>query len=120
VSVAGPSRCPQIPVTLPRIEEAVAAGQSLDDVHQYLFMESQKPLRPGHLFNFTLGDAAHLQVLEKLIVMWMGSDRELVTMRHLFERLKREDIPTHQAGLIKLSDQGPVYAAQGERVEGGY
>jgi undecaprenyl phosphate-alpha-L-ara4FN deformylase len=119
VSVAGPSRCPQIPVTLPRIEEAVAAGESLEDVHQYLFMESQKPLQPGHLFNFTLGDTAHLGVLEKLIVMWMGSQRELVPVRHLLEQVKREDIPLHQAGLIKLGDQGPVYAAQGEPVKAG-
>lgn len=118
VSAAGSSRCPQIPVTLPRIEEAVAAGESLDDVHQYLFMESQKPLRPGHLFNFTLGDPAHLGVLEKLIIMWMGSGRELVPVRQLLERVKREEIPWHRAGLIKLGDHGPVYAAQGERVAG--
>ena len=118
VSAAGSSCCPQIPVTLPRIEEAVAAGEPLDEVHQYLFMESQKLLRPGHLFNFTLDDAAHLRVLENLIVMWMGSERELVPVRQLLEQVEREDIPLHQAGLIKLGDSGPVYAAQGERVAG--
>lgn len=116
VSSAGASRCPQIPVTLPRIEEAVAAGQPLGDIHQYLFMESQKPLQPGHLFNFTLGDPAHLGVLEKLIIMWMGTGRELVPVRQLLEQVKREEIPLHRAGLIKFGDQGPVYAAQGERV----
>ncbi len=118
VSAAGASRCPQIPVTLPRIEEAVTTGHSLDDMHQYLFMESQKLLQSGHLFNFTLGNPAHLGVLEKLIVMWMGSGRELVPVRQLLEQVKREEIPSHQAGLIKFGDQGPVYAAQGERVAG--
>jgi len=117
VSTAGPSRCPQIPVTLPRIEEAVAAGQPLEDVHQYLFMESQKLLPGGHLFNFTVGDAAHLQVLEKLIVMWKGSERELVPVQRLFEQLTREEIPQHHAGLIQLGEDRPQYAAQGDPVE---
>ena len=117
VSAAGSSHCPQVPVTLPRIGESLSAGQPLKDLHQYLFMESQKLLDYGHVFNFTLGVPIHLQILEKLIVMWKGSGRELVPVRRVLEQLKREEIPRHQVGLIQRVTHDIQYAAQGDPVE---
>lgn len=112
----GPGTCPQIPVTLPRIEDMMATGEALDDLHQSLFMESQKPLLPGHVFSYTTGDPDHLGVLEKLIVMWMGSQRELVTLGALFDKVDRDALPYHHVGLVRR-DEGVAYqAVQGERV----
>lgn len=114
---AGVGRCPQVPVTLPSIEELVASGESLEDAHQSIFMESQKPLLPGHVFNFTLGEEAHLAVLEKLLVMWMGSKREIVPLRRLKMALDETDsLPVHHVGMIKNAAGHICYAVQGESV----
>jgi undecaprenyl phosphate-alpha-L-ara4FN deformylase len=112
----GPGRCPQVPVTLPRIEDLLAAGEPLANVHQVLFMESQKPLEQGHVFNFTAADPAHLPVLEKLLVMWKGSQRDLNTVGHLVSDLDLDVLPAHQCGMMRRGGDGPFQAVQGQRV----
>ena len=111
---AGPSRCPQLPVTLPRIEEVLARGVSLDDAHQFLFMECQKPVLPGHLFNFTAGNSAYLPILEKLLVMWMGSQRKPGPVRALLEQVDRDDLRLHYAGLLQGPGGRILFGVQGE------
>jgi hypothetical protein len=116
VTVAGAFKCPQIPVTLPPIEEALAAGEPLEQVHQLLFMESQKPLLPGHVFSFT-AETGYVPVLERLLVMWLGSQRRLVPVRRLFDEVKNGSLPYHRLGLRRVPDGGPGFTVQGDRVE---
>ncbi len=113
----GPSKCPQIPVTLPRIEDMLAAGEALGDMHQSLFMESQKPLLPGHVFSFTAAHPGHLDVLEKLIVMWMGSQRKLVTLREMLEEVETDRLGYHHIGMLRRDRHAPYQAVQAEPVE---
>jgi len=117
VSDSGTSSCPQLPVTLPTIQDALAAGQDLKQVHQYLFDESTKPAQPGHLFNFTLGSHAHLRVLGKLLELWQTAGWEVVPVRELFQRLKPERIPQHQIQVSRPGEETPGYALQGEALE---
>jgi len=113
----GSGRCPQVPVTLPRIEDLLATGESPEDVHQVLFMESQKPLEQGHVFNFTADYGGHLPVLEKLLVMWKGSQREPSGIGRMLDGLDTDSLPCHRSGLVQLGEDGPFQAVQGQRVE---
>jgi len=106
--------CLQLPVTLLSIDEALQAGEPAENLHQFLFMESQKPLVSGHVFNFTPAGSDHLAVLEKLIVMWMGSQRNVMTLSGLLAEAG-DEFPTHDIGMM-CSDSGVArYAAQGDR-----
>ncbi len=115
----GPARCPQAPVTLPRIEDVLASGESLDEAHQFIFMESQKPLEQGHLFSLTADNPAHLPVLEKLLVMWKGSQRESTTVSHMLSGLNADKLPLHRPGMVRRSGGGAYQAVQGEPIHGG-
>jgi hypothetical protein len=102
-------------VTLPRIEDALDQGEPLNDVHQYLFMETQRPILPGHLFSFTAAEPSHLPVLERLLVMWMGSQREPGTVRRLLEQVDRGALPFHEV-LLRQEDGHRAFAVQGAPV----
>lgn len=114
-TAAGTSRCIQLPVTLPRIPDLLARGEPLDQLHQSLFMESQRPLANGHLFSFSLGPADQLPVLEKLLVMWLGSQRRPGTVAKLYAGLDLDALPCHQLGLLSARDLS--FAMQGEPVD---
>jgi hypothetical protein len=118
VTAGGAVKLPQLPVTLPRIEDALGAGQPLEEVHQFVFMETQRPLLPGHVFSFTAGDPAWLPVLERLLVMWMGSQRKVVPLRRLLDELDVSALPYHEMGLLQGPAGGLRFAVQGEKVGG--
>lgn len=107
------STCVQIPTTLPTIEEILASdSMNIDNVHEYLFAESQRVLPTGEVFSL---DAEHdgceyLGVVEKMIVMWKGSQWEFRTLGELFNSLDSTAIPKHQIGWDKVNGY-PIHIA---------
>ena len=91
----------QIPVTLPAIEELLLNPEvTIDNVHEYLFVESQKQLPYGHVYEVRAAYEGRqwLPVLEKMIVMWRSSQWEFTTVSELLETITEQELNRHQVG----------------------
>ncbi|GEM_PF-3765105 len=106
--------CVQLPLSLPTPEEALARGEPLDDLHQFVFMETQRAVLPGHLFAWTCGGGAPLEVLGRLLTMWLGSQRPVGPVAALYAQLQREGLPRHPI-LLRRDAGGGQSAVQGGR-----
>lgn len=91
----------QIPVTLPSIEELLLQPEvTIDNVHEYLFVESQKQLPYGHVYEARAAYEGRqwLPVLEKMIVMWRSNQWEFMTASELLEQISGQTPNRHQIG----------------------
>ena len=109
----------QLPVTLPAIEELlISPDVTLNNVHEYLFADSQKQLPHGHVFEIK---AAHegrdwLPILEKLLVMWRGFQWEYQSLSSVSRSLNQEQLLTHNLGWANYPPDRLYKATQGEVV----
>ena len=109
----------QLPVTLPAIEELLTTPEvTLDNVHEYLFADSQKQLTHGHVYEVR---GAHegrewLPILEKLIVMWRSFQWEYQTVSTISRSLIKEQPLTHKLGWANYAPGRLYKATQGEMI----
>jgi undecaprenyl phosphate-alpha-L-ara4FN deformylase len=110
------SSCPQIPTTLPTLDELMGCdGVTLDNVHQYLYAESQYVLPQGHVFRLSaeLEGMALLPVLEKLLVMWGAASGGIRTLGDVHQSLELGRLPLHQIGWGQVPGRPGYLAMQG-------
>lgn len=103
----------QIPVTLPDIEDLLEQPEiNLENVHEYLFVESQKQLPHGHVYNIRAAYEGRewLSILEKMIVMWRNSQWEFQKLQEIYDSLDKEKIYRHRIGWQKNAGK-PYYEA---------
>jgi undecaprenyl phosphate-alpha-L-ara4FN deformylase len=111
------SACPQLPTTLPTLDELIGVdGLSADNVHQAVLERTRAP-RPGHVFTLhaELEGMKLLPVFRRLIHGWHGQGYQLVSMRTLFSGLDVASLPPGRvlAGTVPgrsgaLAVQGPA------------
>ncbi|MCG8056780.1 MAG: hypothetical protein AB2688_15830 [Candidatus Thiodiazotropha taylori] len=108
------SSCPQLPTTLPTISELLRQGGeiNLQNVHEYLYAESQHILPHGHIYacDAEVEGITHLDVLEKLLVMWRNLDEGIQPLHAFLDEQNRAQLKKH---LIGWSNEmtGEVYQA---------
>ncbi|MEW8625037.1 MAG: hypothetical protein AB2551_04740 [Candidatus Thiodiazotropha sp.] len=108
------SKCPQLPTTLPTLSELFKHGGEItrENVHEYLYAESQHILPHGHIYacDAEMEGIAHLDVLEKLLVMWRNMDEGIQPLHTFLDEHNRAQLSKH---LIGWSDEttGEVYQA---------
>ncbi|MCG8029056.1 MAG: deacylase [Candidatus Thiodiazotropha taylori] len=108
------SSCPQLPTTLPTISELLRQrGEiNLQNVHEYLYAESQHILPHGHIYacDAEVEGITHLDVLEKLLVMWRNLDEGIQPLHAFLDEQNRAQLKKH---LIGWSNEmtGEVYQA---------
>lgn len=111
--------CPQIPTTLPTLDEILALQPecSLDQAADRILQLSQA-LSGDHVFTLRaeLEGMKFTHVLERLIDGWKNSGFQLVALRDIFSTLDAKELPLHavrfsetpgRAGLRMT--QGPVF-----------
>lgn len=116
------SGCVQIPTTLPTVDEMLARDKlAVDKVHEYLFAESQRVLPSGEVFSINAEREGIdlFDVLEKLIVMWKGSQWEFRTLGALYASLGDAEIPRHQIGWSEPEGRAGHVAMQSLLVDKG-
>jgi peptidoglycan/xylan/chitin deacetylase (PgdA/CDA1 family) len=89
------SRCPQLPTTLPTLDELIGVdGIGVDDVHQALLARTREP-RPHQVFTLhaELEGMKLLPVLVRLLEGWRAQGYELVSMRTLLDGLDVARLP---------------------------
>jgi peptidoglycan/xylan/chitin deacetylase (PgdA/CDA1 family) len=110
------SNCVQIPTTLPTLCELLNRGGELnpDNVHEYLYAESQYILPHGHIYSLDaeMEGERFLPQMEKLLVMWRGFSEGFSTlgaMRHAVDTAK---LKRHQLGWSEEGGVGCYLARQ--------
>lgn len=113
--------CPQLPTTLPTLDELLGRdGCSADNLHQHMLALTAQAPETGHVFSLQadLGGGALLAVVEKLIEGWQGQGYEVVSLRGLFESIDASRLPRHEVGYGEMPGrrgrlmlQGPEFLA---------
>lgn len=113
--------CPQLPTTLPTLDELLGRdGCSIDTVHERLLALTEQPPTTGHVFTLQaeLEGRKLLPVFVKLLDGWRKQGYELVSLGSLFESIDASRLPRHElvrgtvegrAGTLVL--QGPEFLA---------
>jgi peptidoglycan/xylan/chitin deacetylase (PgdA/CDA1 family) len=105
--------CPQIPTTLPTLDELIDHwGVAPDAAHEHVLEESASAADTAHVFTLAAdkfgGPLA--SALERLIEGWRARGREIVSLRSVFESLEPARLPRHVVAPGKRAD-GPGYPA---------
>ena len=110
------SSCPQIPTTLPTLDELIGRERvSEQNVHEYVFDASQRILPQGHVYTLhaELEGMKLLPVMERLLIMWRGPWGMTQTLRDLYRSLDLDGLPTHQLGWAEIPGRSGYLAVQG-------
>ncbi|WP_428634212.1 polysaccharide deacetylase family protein [Sedimenticola sp.] len=95
------SQCPQIPTTLPTLDELLKEQEvNYDNLHQFLYAACQRILPNGEVFSLTAEREGGelLPVFERLLVMWKGGQWEIRAMSELFRRIGDTTLKRHRIG----------------------
>ena len=113
--------CPQLPTTLPTLDELLGRdGCSIDTVHERLLALTAQAPPTGHVYTVQsdLEGQMLLPVFEKLLTGWRAQGYELVSLGGLLEAIDASRLPRHElvrgtiegrAGTLML--QGPEFLA---------
>jgi undecaprenyl phosphate-alpha-L-ara4FN deformylase len=109
------SSCPQLPTTLPTLDELIGVeGVTADNVHQALLERTRVP-RADHVFTLhaELEGMKLLPVFRRLIEGWHAQGYQLVSMRRLFAGLNVASLPTRRVQVGSVPGRGGTLAVQG-------
>lgn len=113
------SGCPQIPTTLPTLAEMLGrAGIDTGNVHEYLYSESRYVLPLGHVYSIQadMEGLEHLDVMEKLLVMWKGQEGAVRALSKIYHELDLKALPTHHIGWAEMEGGNGHIAMQSVQV----
>lgn len=114
------SSCPQIPTTLPTLDELLRKDDVPNEkIHEFLFAESQRILPHGEVFSLSAEREGIelLPVFENLIVMWKGMQWDFKTMQELLQTVDTTEIPSHQIGWGEVEGADSHMVMQGLPIE---
>jgi len=114
-SPARRSACPQLPTTLPTLDELIGVdGITADNVHEALLARTRS-LQRGHVFTLhaELEGMKLRPVFRRLIQGWQTQGYQLVSMRTLFAGLDVERLPAARVRSGSVPGRSGALAVQG-------
>jgi peptidoglycan/xylan/chitin deacetylase (PgdA/CDA1 family) len=94
-------RCPQLPTTLPTLDELIGTdGISPENVAERLLAQTASPPSYGHVFTVhaELEGMRLASVLDQLIAGWKEQGYRVTSMRMLYETMQPLALPRHEVG----------------------
>ncbi len=91
--------CPQLPTTLPTLDELIGVGTLCEDnVHEHLLALTLNPPPAGHVFTLhaELEGMKLLPILERLLSGWRDQGYTLTSTRDIFASLDLAKLPRHE------------------------
>ena len=111
------TRCPQIPTTLPTLDELIGLdGLTPDNVHEHVLQLSQTaPSEHGHVYTLhaELEGMKLLAVFERLLAGWRERGDNFFTTRDIADSLNLENLPRCNVEWRELAGRSGVLATQG-------
>lgn len=114
-----PQPPPQLPTTLPTLDEIIDQPDLSDhDLHQVLYQSSRELAPSGHVLTLHAErEGLALQpVLERLLIMWQSAGDALVPLRDIAERLDPTRLPRHRIIWDQVPGRAGRVAVQGAAV----
>jgi undecaprenyl phosphate-alpha-L-ara4FN deformylase len=113
------SSCPQIPTTLPTLDEVIGLeGCTEDNAHEYIYAESRYVVPQGHVYTLhaELEGMRLLSTMEKLLVMWGAASGGVGPLGDVYKSLDLAGLPHHQVGWGQVPGRSGYLAMQGRPV----
>jgi len=114
------SSCPQIPTTLPKLDELLLEPDiNHANLHQFLYAECQRVLPNGEVFTLSAEREGEelISVFEKLLIMWKGGQWEIRSLSDLFEQIDVSQLKQHSVGWKQIAGTGQYIAMQSSPTE---
>jgi hypothetical protein len=110
------TRCPQIPSTLPTLDELIGLdGCTPDNAHERVLAAARVPAPYGHVYTLhaELEGMRLMPVFERLLADWHSQGVELVGTDTIAASLDRANLPHHSVEWTGVPGRSGVLAAQG-------
>ncbi|MEW5903254.1 MAG: polysaccharide deacetylase family protein [Pseudomonadota bacterium] len=107
--------CPQLPTTLPTLDELVGRdGITPDNVAEHLLRMTAQASATGHVYTLhaELEGQKWLPIFEQLLSGWQAQGYELVSMRQYLQGFKPADLPRHEVVMGTLEGRSGELALQ--------
>ncbi len=107
--------CPQLPTTLPTLDELIGAdGVTADNVVDRLLERSRDPLPTGHVHTLRAEreGMALLPQFERLLEGWQAMGYDLVSLGELYESLDHAYLPHCHVTLGEIAGSSGAFARQ--------
>jgi peptidoglycan/xylan/chitin deacetylase (PgdA/CDA1 family) len=115
-----PSRCPQIPTTLPTLDELIGRERvTQDNVHQELSAASLGGPPQGQVYTLhaELEGMKLAPVMERLLVTWRGARASICALEDAYRALDPATLPCHGLEWREVPGRSGLLACQGPREE---
>jgi peptidoglycan/xylan/chitin deacetylase (PgdA/CDA1 family) len=109
--------CPQIPTTLPTLDELIGLdGTTPESVADRVLAASADPPETGHVFTLhaELEGMKLLPVLERLLAGWRAMGYELVCMGELVANINAKRLPHHSVAAAEVPGRSGPLAVQAQ------
>ena len=108
--------CPQLPTTLPTLDELIGLdGVTVANVAERVLELSRNPRPSGHVFTLhaELEGMKLAPVLERLLEGWRAMGYRLTSLREYFESLPDKNLPRHETAVGQVPGRSGTLALQG-------
>ena len=109
--------CPQLPTTLPTLDELIGAdGLTADNVADHVLQLSRNPPPTGHVYTLhaELEGMKLAPVFERLLAGWHAAGYEMVSLRDYFVALEPKALPRHVVTATEIPGRSGTLALQGK------
>jgi undecaprenyl phosphate-alpha-L-ara4FN deformylase len=114
-------RCPQLPTTLPTLDELIGTdGITPDNVAERLLAQTASPPPHDHVFTLhaELEGMRLAPVLDRLIVGWKAQGYRVTSLRMLYETTRALALPRHEVGPGTVPGRSGTLLVQGREFLG--
>ncbi len=108
--------CPQVPTTLPTLDELIGIGDiTVANVHDEVLAAARQPAPHGHVYTLhaELEGMKLLPVFERLLGAWRSQGVELVGTDTIATGLERASLPRHTIAWAEVPGRSGLLATQG-------
>ncbi|CAB1369231.1 polysaccharide deacetylase family protein [Denitratisoma oestradiolicum] len=109
-------QCPQLPTTLPTLDELIGAdGVNESNVHERLLELTREPTANGHVFTLhaELEGMKLMPVFDRLLAGWKAQGYELVSLNAVRNSLDPAKLPRHEVRLGEIPGRSGTLLLQG-------
>ena len=108
--------CPQLPTTLPTLDELIGLdGITEDNVHQHLLELTRNPPATGHVFTLhaEMEGMKLAPAFDRLLAGWKAQGYELVSLRSMRDALDPARLPRHELAMGEIPGRSGTLLVQG-------
>ena len=108
--------CPQLPTTLPTLDELIGLdGITEDNVHEHLLELTRDPPATGHVFTLhaEMEGMKLAPAFDRLLAGWKAQGYDLVRLRSMRDGLDIAHLPRHELAMAEIPGRSGTLLVQG-------